>query len=192
MIDNKIIFLIIFTFLACETYNKDELIKKEEARVFSFFIDELATSYPPPPPPLLDDSTRKKINWDSISKIRVRLVVDTIMSNFKLKASVPKEFEAFQYLANNINNLPKKVISKGLLESKVGHNLIFGNTLEDFKGEYPQMVFISRIAFNGKMDQAALYAGKTTGKLSGYVNFYLLQKKNDKWEIIFKKNVEVS
>lgn len=192
MIDNKIVFLIIFIFFACETHKKDELIEKEEARIFSFFIDELATSYPPPPPPPRDGSTRKKINWDSISRIRVRLVVDTIMSNFKQKANVPKEFEGFQYLADNINNLPEKGISKELVESEVGHNLIFGNTLEDFKGEHPQMVFISRIAFNDKMDQAALYAGRTSGKLSGYVNFYLLKKKNNKWKIIFKKNVEIS
>lgn len=54
------------------------------------------------------------------------------------------------------------------------------------------MVFISRIAFSKDFKNAALYAGHTTGKLSGFVNLYLLKKENEKWEIIYKKNVEVS
>lgn len=187
------IFVLGFAF-SCTFQNPTEEKEQEEAKILSLFIDEMAIPFPLPPMPS-KDSLEKKIketNWDSIKKVKTTVVVDTIMFRTDKSFELPLQFHEFQVLVDSIRNKPSKPVKKEIIHSEEGHQLIFGNSLEDFQGDYPQMVFISRVAFNDDFDRAAVYAGHTSGKLSGYLNLYLLVKKDESWQIIFKENVEVS
>ncbi|MGY5846412.1 hypothetical protein ACW6QP_03245 [Salegentibacter sp. HM20] len=184
------ILLSIFFLISCNIHNQS----KEEIEIYSLMIDELAIAFPLPPMPSQDDleAAIDNTNWDSIKSVKTTLVVDTVMFRVEKRISLPQKHSEFEELNAKIINLPAKVVNKDLLKSKEGHSLIYGNSLEDFIGDYPQMVFISRIAFNDDLTKAFLFAGHATGRLSGFLNLYLLQKENERWKIIYKKNVEVS
>lgn len=184
----KLIFIltILFCIFSCEKKLNNQ---KEEGEVYSILIDKMAIAFPIPPPPPKDGSTPKKLNVDSISKVRVKLVVDTVMFETKRSIEIPKKYQDFEKLNKKLSGLKKKDVSKKYIESKKGHYLTFGNSIYDLKIKYSQIVGISRIAFNEDYTKAALYAYHSTGKLSGHTDFYLLEKREGKWTIIYKKNV---
>ena len=188
--------LILLTGITISCNFQDPASKRdtEEAKIFSMFIDEMAVAFPLPVMPSEKNFQKslKETNWDSIKKVKTTLVVDTIMFNTGKKFDLPHELKPFQSLVDSINKLSSKPIKKDKIKSEEGHNLIFGNSLEDFQGGYPQMVYMSRIAFNDDNNRAAVFAGHSSGKLSGYLNLYLVEKIEGRWKIIYKKNIEVT
>lgn len=196
--NNLILFLLIFVLgiqLACEKPDKQEnILSKEEALVFSMLIDELAMALPLPPMPSADNLEEKfaQTNWDSIRAVKTKLVLDTVMFQTSVTLPLPADYKSFKSLSDTIKNLERKTINYSLIKSMEGHELIFGNSLDDFEGKYPQMIFMSRVAFDKNYNKAMVFAGLATTKLAGFLNLYLLEKKNGVWEIIYKKNVIVS
>lgn len=183
-------FMATLFFISCK--NPSINVEKQEAALYSFLIDEMATPFPPPPPPPQDGSKHEPINRDSINQVKVEVVVDTLMFQTSQTVDIDQEFSKYQKLVDSIPSLAAKPVKKEYLNSEKGHSLIFGNSLEDSNSQYSQMIGISRIAFNEEKTMAALYAGQTTHPLSGFVNLYLLKKTKGVWEIVFKKRVEVS
>ncbi|MDR9455883.1 MAG: hypothetical protein RI572_00610 [Salegentibacter sp.] len=143
-------------------------------------IDEMVMPFPLPPPPPKEGSPAIKINIDSLNKVKVKLIVDTTMFKVSSRIKLPEVYEEYDFLVKILNTLQEKTINTGWIKSEKGHQLIFGSSLEDYVGRYSQMVTISRIAFNSKLDQAILLAGHKTHELAGYVNLYLLKKENGK------------
>ena len=74
-----IILLILIIIIGCEQPSKHIEISKEEGKIMSLLVDSMATSFPIPPPPPKDGSKPKPINIDSIRKVKVEVVIDTIM-----------------------------------------------------------------------------------------------------------------
>lgn len=179
---------------SCQNKLKDHNLVEEEGAIISLFIDKMAVAYPVPPPPPMDslEMVIQQTNWDSISRIKTDIIVDTVMFTINRKSDLPLKYKAFQFLVESIIKLPKKSIHKNFLQSKEGHHLIFGNSLDDYTGKYPQMVGISRIAFNEEKDMAAVYAGYSTHSLAAYLNLYLLKKMDGEWKIVYEKNISVS
>lgn len=163
-----------------------------EAAIFSVLIDEMATSFPPPPPPSKDGSKSKTINIDSLNKVKVEVVVDTIMFEMSETRNLKQTYSEYQKLVDSIPYLSAKPINTKYIESKKGHSLIFGDSLDDSNTKYPQLIGISRISFNKKMNKAAVYGGYSTGSLSSYVNLYLFEKINGEWKIVHEKSIAVS
>lgn len=192
------VFQIFIVGILCSCQKKDDTnpLAKEEGAIMSLFIDKMAIAYPIPPPPPMDslEIVIQHTNWDSIRSIKTDVIVDTVMFaiNWKRKTKLPKQYDDFQFLVDSINKLSKKTIKQNYIKSEEGHHLIFGNSLDDFKGKYSQMVGISRIAFNNEKNMAAVYAGYSTHPLAAYLNLYLLRKTNGEWEIVFKKRISVS
>lgn len=190
--------LIIGLFISCKFQNptakKAVEEEKEEAKILSLFIDEMAIPFPLPPMPSEKnlEKTINEMNWDSIKKATTTVVIDTIMFETNTKSELPAEFTQYRVLVDSIGKLSSKPMKKQRIKSKEGHHLIFGNSLDDFQGKYPQMVSMSRVVFNEDYNYAAVYAGHSSGKLAGYLNLYLLEKKEGVWQIVFQKNVEVS
>ena len=168
--------------------------KAEEAKIVSLFIDEMAVPFPLPSMPSEENLQKsiKKTNWDSIKRVATTIVVDTIFFSTHERFELPPEVDDFQDLVDTIGKLNSQPFKKEEIESEEGHELIFGDSIEDFQGDYPQMVYFSRIAFNNDFSRAAVYAGYSSGKLSGYLNLYLLEKKKGRWIIKFKNNIEKS
>jgi hypothetical protein len=148
--------------------------------------------FPPPPPPPKDGSKPEPINIDSISKVKLEVVVDTIMFETSQTVNLNEKFAKYQMLIDSIPFMVSKPVKKEYLSSEKGHTLIFGNSLEDSNSKYSQMVGISRIAFNEEKTMAALYAGHSTHPLSSVLDLYLLKRTEGVWEIVYKKRVEVS
>lgn len=167
-------------------------IEKQEAAIYSLFIDKMAKPFPPPPPPPKDGSEPKPINKDSINNVKVVVVVDTVMFSVSKTVDLDEEYSEYQILVDSISSLAVKPVKKEYIKSEEGHTLIFGNSLEDSEAQYSQMVGISRISFNEKKNKAALYTGYSTHSLASYLDLYLLKKINGKWQIVYKKAIEVS
>lgn len=170
----------------------DHSMEKEERAIYSLFIDKMAKSFPPPPPPPKDGSKPKPVNWDSISNVKVEVVVDTVMFHIFDTVDLDKEYSEYQNLVDNISSLPAKPMKTEYINSEEGHTLIFGDSLEDSNTEYSQIVGFSRIAFNEEKNMAALYAGYSTHPLASYMKLYLLKKINGRWQIVFEKTIAVS
>lgn len=190
---NKNVVIAMITLLvviSCEVPSKD--IEKQESAIYSLLIDRMAKPFPPPPPRPRDGSEPKPINFDSIRKVQVEMVVDPMMFHISKTVDIDKEYSHYQNLVNSISSLPAKPVKTEYINSEEGHTLIFGNSLEDSQDQYSQMVSISRIAFNEKKNKAALFAGHSTHPLAGYLNLYLLEKINGRWKIVYEKTVEVS
>lgn len=179
-----------FFILSCKDPSLN--VERQEAAIYSILIDELATPFPPPPPPPKDGSKPKPIDQDSINKVKVEVVVDTLMFQTSKTVDMVEKFSKYQRLVNNLPLLAARPVKTEYLNSRKGHSLIFGDSLENSDSQYSQMIGISRIAFNEEKTMAALYAGHTTHPLSSYLNLYLLKKTYGVWKIVFKKNVEVS
>ncbi|HEY9186115.1 MAG TPA: hypothetical protein VIM94_12395 [Salegentibacter sp.] len=186
-----LLFFLSILFFSCELFSQNKT-QQEEGRIISLLIDELAMPLPVPPPPPKDGTPAKKINIDSLEKVKVRLIVDTTMFQVKINHNLPEGYNKYKSLKNELKKLPEKSINKDLIESKKGHHLIFGASLDDYVGKYSQMVTFSRISFNSEFNKAVLLAGHKTHERAGFMNLYLLRKENGKWKIIYKKNVEVS
>ena len=193
MMNKKINILLILGLILLNSCEKSSVnIEKEEGKIISLLIDEMAIAFPIPPPPPKDGSKPKPINIDSIKNVRVEIVVDTNMFQTSYKTVIDDEFSKYQKLIDSIPFLAAKSMRKKNINSEKEHNLIFGNSLEDSKSKYAQMISVSRIKFDEDQNVAALFARHSTHPLAGYLNFYLLKKDNGKWKIIFKKNIEVS
>lgn len=185
-----IIIATVFLLPSCDRAYID--LEKQEAAIYSLLIDRMATPFPPPPPPPKDGSRPNPINFDSISKVKLEVVVDTMMFHISETVDLQEKFPEFQRLVDSISTLAAKPLRSKYINSKEGHTLIFGNSLEDSETRYSQLAGFSRIAFNEKKSMAALYAGYSTHPLASYLNLYLLKKINGKWEIVFEKTLEVS
>ncbi len=194
MIKIKIKYLInlICFFLVISCINKEKESIKAEGEIISLFIDKLSKPFPPPPPPPIDGSEPKEINWDSINTVQTDIIVDTIKMNIDKNLKLPLEFKNYQILTNSLSDYKKESIAPEIIRSKERHRIIHGNSLDDFKGKYPQMISFSNIEFNKSHTSAALYVGYKTHELSSYVNFYLLNKNDGNWKIVYKKNIEKS
>ncbi|MCM4161846.1 hypothetical protein FHG64_08020 [Antarcticibacterium flavum] len=190
---NNNLFILILTLLLVLSCNKPpNNPEKQEAAIYSLLIDKMAKPLPPPPPPPKDGSKPKSINFDSINKVKMEIVVDTMMFNTSNTLDLQEEFSEFQMLVDSISSLPVKPVKKEYLKSEKGHTLIFGRSLEDSDTQYSQMLGISPIAFNQQNNKAAVYAGHSTHPLASYLKLYLLKKINEKWQIVFEKTIEVS
>ncbi|MAG88152.1 hypothetical protein [Zunongwangia profunda] len=187
-----IILLILIIIIGCEQPSKHIEISKEEGKIMSLLVDSMATSFPIPPPPPKDGSKPKPINIDSIRKVKVEVVIDTIMFPVSKHIEIDKEFSEYQNLIDSIPSLKAEPIEKKYVKSKRGHTLVFGNSLEDSNVKHSQIISTSRIAFNDKKNMAALYGGYSTHPLASHLNLYLLEKKNGIWKIVYKKNIEKS
>ena len=167
-------------------------VDKEESLIFSLIIDEMAQPFPPPPPPPKDGSTLKPINIDSINKVQVEVVIDTILFHTVRTFDLKDDFSKYQKLVDSIPSLPAKSLKTNYIESQEGHTLVFGDSLDDSEDPHSQIIGISRIAFNQKKNIAAVYVGHSTHPLASTVSLFLLKKKNGKWRIVYKERVEVS
>lgn len=189
---NKLALIFIASLCVINCENRSFNVEREEAAIYSVLIDEMATPLPPPPPPSKDGSKIEPIDTDSISKIKVEIVVDTVMfQSFKI-VDINKGLPEYQRLVANIPSLEARNLKKKYISSSEGHTLIFGDSIEDSKAQYSQIIKISRIAFNEKKNMAAVYAGFSTHPLASSLNLFLLKKINGKWQIILEKTVEVS
>lgn len=189
----KLFLLLLFSFHLClNAQDKPRNLDQEEAAIYSLLIDRMARPFPPPPPPPKDGSEPKPINFDSIRKVKVEVVVDTVMFDRSGTVDLQEKFPEFQNLVDSISSLAAKPVNFKYIMSEEGHTLIFGNSLEDSQTRYSQMVEFSRIAFNEEENMAALYAGHSTHPLSSYVDLYLLKKIKGEWKIVFEKTLEVS
>lgn len=185
--------LILILSLGCKNSNdiKNQNTKINEASIISVLIDELTISFPPPPPPIENSNEPlKPLNLDSLNTVKVRVILDTVFENYSKITKIKSELKDFQYLVDEIPNLKREVMPYKNIKSKKGHTLIFGNSLDKSKTKTPQIIGTSPIAFNKEQTKAAVYAGRTTGKLSAIWDLYLLEKINGKWTIVFRKNIQ--
>jgi len=182
------------TFMGCVENNARNSFdnSEQEAEILSFMVDTMTVPFPLPPPPPKDGSMPPKINWDSLNNLKMTVIVDTIMFKTSKKFSLPEELKKYQNMADSLAFLDEKTIKKNLIKSEEGHTLIFGNSLKDYEGKYPQLISISRIVWDTEKNTAALYASHSTHPLASYLGFFLLEKKNGKWTIKFKDIFEVS
>lgn len=191
MPNNKLVIVIaLLGVIGCN--NTSNNIEKQEAAIYSLLIDKMAKPFPPPPPPPKDGLEPKPVNKDSISKIKVEVLVDTIMFHVSETVDLAEEYSENQNLVDNISSLAAKPLKTEYINSEKGHTLKFGSPLEESDIKYPQMLGISRIAFNEKKNKAALYAGYSTHPLASYLELYLLKKIKGKWQIVHEKTMEVS
>lgn len=190
--NNSLFVVIVILFLGIGCDKPANNIEKQEAAIYSLLIDRMAMPFPPPPPPPRDGSEPKPINFDSIGKVQVEVVVDTTMFHISETVDLDEEYSEFQNLVNSISSLAAKPVKTEYIKSEEGHTLIFGDSLEDSDTQYSQMVGMSRITFNEKKNMAALYAGHNTHPLASYLNLYLLKKRNGKWAIVYEKTIEIS
>lgn len=190
--NNKLFVVIITPLLVISCDKPPNNLANQEATIYSLLIDRMAKPFPPPPPPPKDGSKPKPINFDSISKVKVEIVVDTMKFHTSETVDLQEEFSEFQKLVDSISSLAAKPVKIEYINSEERHTLIFGDSLESSDAQYSQMLGISRIAFNEKKNMAALYDGHSTHPLATYLNLYLLKKINGKWQIVFEKTIEVS
>lgn len=64
-----------------------------------------------------------------------------------------------------------------------------------FKEKYPTaagFIMLSRIGFNAPMDEALVFVSWSCGPLCGYGDFFLLGKKDDQWNIIYRGRLIIS
>jgi hypothetical protein len=186
-----IVFLLV-SLTGCKNSSQQIEGGKKEGKIISALIDSMATPFPLPPPPPKDGSQIEPINIDSLRKVKVEVVLDTISFNISKHINIEKEFSEYQSLIDSIPSLVTKPIEKRYVQSKKGHTIVFGNSIADSKVKYSQIISVSRIVFNQDKTKAALYGGYSTHPLASYLNLYLFEKKYDKWEIVLKKNIEKS
>ncbi len=186
--------ILILTFaLGCnnQNVNKDLTTNLNKASIISLLIDEIAISFPPPPPPIKDsNASLKPLNLDSLNAVKVEVILDTVFENYSKTTKIKSEFKDFQNLVDEIPNSKMENMPYKIVKSKKGHTLIFGNSLDDSKTKTPQIIGVSPLAFNKEQTRAAVYAGRTTGKLSAIWDLFLLEKKNGQWIIVFRKNIQ--
>lgn len=140
----------------------------------------------------LGDKKNDEINLDSLKSIPLYIFVDPLMKNMDQKVFLPSQFQELQNLVESISTLPEKEITPDLIFSKKNIQITFDKNLANFKGQFPQKVFFSRIAFDENLKTAVLFAGNSFGKLQSYTNFYILEKNNGIWEIVYKQDIEIS
>ena len=183
------ILVLLFYLNSCQNQVKFQKYEADESRIYSIIIDELAVHLPPPSPPPNGLSRRE---LDSIKRIKLELVVDTVMFKTDLGFQLTKSNQEYQALVDEISTLDERAIKPETIKSSIGHSLVYGTSLEASSSRYPQLIKISRISFNRYTTKAALFASRNTGRLSGVVILYLLEKKNNIWEIVYEKKVLIS
>lgn len=176
--------LISMFLMACQNMDNHYNLDREESEIFTVIIDELAVPLPPAWPPPEGYNSKQ---LDSIKQIKINLVIDTVMFNLNKRVQLPEHQEKFQPLVDAIPGLPEKTIAPQSVKSSIGHNLKFENTSKE-----SQVIGISRIKFNGDGTRAALYGSRTTGRLSGLTDLFLMEKNNGCWEIVHRQNLERS
>ncbi|MEP6261081.1 MAG: hypothetical protein ABJ092_05855 [Gillisia sp.] len=183
------ILVLLFYLNSCQNQVKFQKYEADESRIYSIIIDELAVHLPPPSPPPNGLSRRE---LDSIKRIKLELVVDTLMFKTDLGFPLTETHQEYQPLVDEISTLDERAIKPGTIKSSIGHSLVYGTSLEASSSRYPQLIKISRISFNRDTTKAALFASRNTGRLSGVVILYLLEKKNNIWEIVYEQKVLIS
>ena len=108
----KKIYLLLFLVAMANCENRCLNIEREEAAIYSVLIDEMATPLPPPPPPSKNGSRIEPINTDSVSKVKVEMVVDTIMFQSSRTIDIDEEFSEYQSLVARIPSLAAKPLKK--------------------------------------------------------------------------------
>jgi len=185
--------LIYLLTLGCNNLNdnKNPNIDLNKASIISVLIDELAISFPPPPPPKKNSNVPlKPLNLDSLNSVKVEVILDTVFENYSKTIKIKPEFIDFQNLVDEIQHLKMENLSYKNVKSQKGHTIIFGNSSGNSKTKKTQIIGVSPITLNKEQTRAAVYAGRTTGKLSAIWDLFLLEKKNGKWEIVFRKNIQ--
>ncbi|QED38280.1 hypothetical protein FK178_11395 [Antarcticibacterium arcticum] len=183
------ILVLLFCLNSCQNQEKFQKNEAAESNIYSIIIDELAVHLPPPWPPPNGLSRRE---LDSIKRIKLELVVDTVMFKTDLGFQLTESHQEYQPLVDEISTLDERAINPKTIKSSIGHSLVYGMTLEASSSPYPQLIKISRISFNCDTTKAALFASRNTGRLSGVVILYLLEKENNIWEIVYEQKVLIS
>lgn len=184
------ILVLLFYLNSFQNQVKFQKYEADESRIYSIIIDELAVHLPPPWPSSPSGFTSKEL--DSIKRIKLELVVDTLMFKTDLGFPLTETHQEYQPLVDEISTLDERAIKPGTIKSSIGHSLVYGTSLEASFSRYPQLIKISRISFNRDTTKAALFASRNTGRLSGVVILYLLEKKNNIWEIVYEQKVLIS
>jgi len=167
-------------------------------KVYDLVINSIIQPTPPPPPPKIGENNRKISQGiiDSLNNVPLKIAVSSVLIDFEFKNKQELSF------IDRINNGKIEYYSTNKV---LANRLLFGRnslSLEMFSEEdinvskiyddYDGILKVSKIRYNDNKDKALVIAAYSVGKLSGNVVLFYLEKKNNHWTIIKKRNLSVS
>jgi hypothetical protein len=157
-------------------------IEKEEQAVYAFFVNEEGTTLilQNTSTGIADEYPRETINnlKNSLPGISKSTIDSYVERNTQPSQLSPTMDIGTDYILLSQDELTK-------ISSQPNWNELL---VEKYPGSNGYLIF-SRVGFNRTLDQAVLYVGQVAGPLMGSGSYYLLEKRNDEWEI--KKEIGV-
>ncbi|WP_299891371.1 hypothetical protein [uncultured Lacinutrix sp.] len=207
---NYLIMLLTFVFISCSSKTN---INEDIKVVNKVYNSILIPKYVPAPPPIYKNSDSieplKKVDFSNIEKIKYAIYkkfVNSKIENIPNKFRVYKSEKLFEHinlsekeyvLLQNLNNNSEGFINIEAFKKLNKEDIIFVeqqfiNREEKKESGIDGVVSFSKVSFSSEKDKAVVAVGVYRSGLDSSYTLYLLEKKDNNWQIKSFKVISVS